>query len=135
MTMRRTISLVGTTVIVLVLTPVASAEPGTSEVSTNAWHSTAAVVTNVVPITSAFVQQRCLTGYIFCKLTFAGFSVVAAGEQVVLGGDIDGARATLGRGFGGDWIVRPSDIATGRTPKVYPEAEGADDADPYLPPI
>lgn len=113
--------------------PTVGADEGDAQAT--AWDSTVAVVTNVVPISSAFVQSRCLTGYIVCKLSFAGLSLVAAAEQVVLGGDTKGARATLGRGFGGDWVVRPSDIASGREPEVYPAAEVDEDSNPYLPPI
>jgi hypothetical protein len=135
MTVLRTTSVFfGIVALALVATPAARSDTdGTG--GPNAWHSTVAVVTNVVPITSAFVHDRCITGYILCKLSFAGLSLLSATEQVVLGGDTRGARATLGRGFGGDWVVKPSDVASGRKPDVYPDAEQADDADPYLPPI
>jgi hypothetical protein len=129
--LRETMLVIG--IVSLAAVPAVSADEG--DVPASAWDSTVAVVTNVVPITSAFVEGRCITGYVVCKLSFAGLSLVAAAEQVVLGGDTKGARATLGRGFGGDWYVRPSDIASGRTPEVYPAAEVDEDSNPYLPPI
>jgi len=134
--LRQTMVVVAMVGLALAATPSASvAGDGESGESLTIWDSTAAVVVNVVPISSAFVQPRCITGYVLCKLSFAGLSVLAAGEQILLGGDVDGARATLGRGFHGDWVVRPSHIARGRKPVVYPEAAVDEDSDPYLPPI
>ena len=37
-----------------------------------------AVVANVVPGVSAIFAPRCLPGYIVCKITFAGSSLIAA---------------------------------------------------------
>src|SRR5262249_23654911 len=64
-------------------------------------------IENVVPIASALAAPRCLPGYILCKLTFAGFSLVAAGEQLFMSGgsDMDQTRAILHRGFAGDWFL------------------------------
>jgi hypothetical protein len=133
---RQTMVLAAIATLALVAMPSASMADGDeSGESPTFLDSTAAVVTNVVPISSAFVQPRCITGYVLCKLSFAGLSVLAAGEQILLGGDVKGASATLGRGFRGDWVVRPSDIASGRKPVVYPEATVDEDSDPYLPPI
>ena len=112
----------------------AIAEGGSEQV--RGWHTAAAVVANVIPVASVFVEERCLPGYIVCKISFWGISVIAAIEQVVVGGNADGARATLDRGFGGDWVVTGEHIATGRKPELYPENEHdkSDSVDPYLPP-
>ena len=62
---------------------------------------------NIVPGVSTIAVPRCLPGYIVCKLWFAGFSVVAATEHIILsgGGDMAQTRAILHRGFAGDWIL------------------------------
>ena len=93
-----------------------------------AWHVLASTGANLLPVASAFASPRCLPGYILCKLSFAGMGVVASGVQVIAGGDIEGARATLSRAFGGDWVVTPSHIATSSRPDPYPEvAQSSDD--------
>lgn len=83
----------------------------------------AAAVTNVVPITSAFVAPRCLPGYFWCKLSFASLSVVGAVEQLLLSGGSDPAQtqAILSRGFGGDWIVTGRNIAGDAQVEPLPE--------------
>ena len=48
-----------------------------------------AVAVNTVPGVSAAAEPRCIQGYILCKLTFALFSGVVAGETLVLGGGGD----------------------------------------------
>jgi hypothetical protein len=60
---------------------------------------------NVVPIVRPG-GARCLPGYIVCKFSFAAFSLLAAGEQLLFSGgtDLDQTRA-LYRGFGGDWVL------------------------------
>jgi hypothetical protein len=78
--LRQTMLIFG--IVSLAAMPPANADEG--KTGPSAWDSTVAVVTNVVPITSAFVQDRCITGYIVCKLSFASLSLVAAAEQVVL---------------------------------------------------
>lgn len=96
------------------------------------WHGVAATAMNVLPVVSTFASQRCLPGYIACKLSFAGMGLAASGVQIVAGGDLDGARETLGRAFGGDWVVTPHHLATGIDPDPYP-AVSRDDADSELP--
>ena len=87
-----------------------------------------AVVANVVPGVSALYAPRCLPGYILCKVTFAGLSLVAAVDQLALSGGMDRAqtRAILHRGFAGDWIL------TGR--HIAGEAEAHPLPDPPPPP-
>ena len=82
-----------------------------------------AAVENVVPITSALAAPRCLPGYIACKISFAFFSVVAAGEQVFFSGEADlgQTRAILHRGFGGDWFLTGAHAAGDVTPDVLPD--------------
>jgi hypothetical protein len=88
-----------------------------------AGYTAAAVVVNVVPFASAVVAPTCLPGYILCKLSFAGGSVIAAGWQLVLSGgsDVDQTRAILARGFGGDWIVTPRQVAGEAQVEPLPE--------------
>ena len=66
-----------------------------------------AMVANVLPIVSTVWAPRCLPGYVFCKLTFAGISLIAAGDQLAISGGADMAqtRAILHRGFAGDWYL------------------------------
>jgi hypothetical protein len=88
-----------------------------------ALYTTGAVVANVVPIASAVVAPQCLPGYILCKLWLAGFSIVAAGEQLVLSGgaNTDQARAILYRGFNGDWILTGAHVAGDAKPTPWPQ--------------
>jgi hypothetical protein len=83
-----------------------------------------AVIANVVPIVSAFYAPKCLPGYILCKLTFAGFSAVAAADQFWFSGDADPAqtRAILQRGFSGDWYLTGRHTAGDVEPQPLPEA-------------
>jgi hypothetical protein len=80
-------------------------------------------VENVVPITSALAAPRCLPGYVVCKLFFAGFSALAAGEQLLFSGgaDLDQTRALANRGFGGDWYLTGAHAAGDVTPDVLPD--------------
>ena len=82
-----------------------------------------AVVANVVPIVSAFYAPRCLPGYVVCKVTFAGMSLIAATGQLVLsgGGDLGQTRAILHRGFAGDWYLTGRHTSREVTPDVLPE--------------
>jgi len=82
-----------------------------------------AAIMNIVPITAAPVAPRCLPGYILCKAFFAGFSVVAAGEQIVLSGgsDMTQTRAILHRGFAGDWLITGRHVAGDAQPDLMPE--------------
>jgi len=58
---------------------------------------------------------------------------IASGAQIIAGGDVDGARRTLQRAFGGDWIVTPGHIATDRQPDPYPDLARASEDDDELP--
>src|SRR5262249_32890777 len=80
-------------------------------------------VENVVPITSAFAAPKCLPGYILCKASFAGFSLIAAAEHVILpgGADMGQTRAILHRGFAGDWYLTGAHAAGDATPDVLPD--------------
>ena len=88
-----------------------------------AGYSVLAGIENIVPIASAFAEPRCLPGYILCKASFAAFSLLAAGEQIVLSGgaDMNQTRAILHRGFAGDWIVTGRHAAGDATPQVLPD--------------
>lgn len=83
-----------------------------------------AVAANVLPVLSAVYAPQCLPGYIVCKLAFAGMSLVAAGDQLLLSGgsDPEQARAIVNRGFSGDWVLTGSHIAGDTAPEPLPEA-------------
>jgi hypothetical protein len=82
-----------------------------------------AVVANVVPGVSALYAPRCLPGYVLCKLTFAGMSLIGAADQLALsgGGDLDQTRAILHRGFAGDWYLAGRHVSGDRTPEPLPD--------------
>lgn len=89
-----------------------------------ALYSAGAVAANALPVASALVEPKCLQGYILCKLTFALISVVAAGESLVMSGgaDMDQPRDIVYRGFSGDWVLTPRDIAGDTSPELLPGA-------------
>jgi hypothetical protein len=80
-------------------------------------------IENVVPITSALAAPRCLPGYILCKASFAGISLLAAGAHLAwsFGGDMPQTRALLHRGFAGDWILTGRHAAGDVEPDVLPD--------------
>lgn len=108
--------------------------PAAAHAETSAWeqrspaaralYTAGAVVANIVPITSAFVAPRCLPGYILCKLSFAGLSVLAAAESIVMSGGADDEQplAILHRGFTGDWVLTGAHVSGDETPDPYPDA-------------
>jgi len=93
-----------------------------SSTGKRALYTVGAAVANVVPLASSVVEPKCLPGYIFCKLTFAFGSLLFAGEDLAMSGgsELGQSRAILYRGFSGDWVVTPRDIAEGRRPDVLP---------------
>jgi hypothetical protein len=88
-----------------------------------ALYTAAAVAANVVPVISALYAPRCLPGYLVCKLSFAGISLIAAADQLALsgGGDTVQTRAILHRGFRGDWVLTPRHVAGDLEPQVLPD--------------
>ena len=82
-----------------------------------------AMVVNVMPIVSAFFAPRCLPGYVVCKITFAGVSLVAAADQFLfsMGSDTAQTRAILYRGFSGDWFLTGRHIAGEAEPRPLPD--------------
>ncbi len=88
-----------------------------------AGYTVLAGIENVVPIASSLAAPRCLLGYVLCKGTFAGFSLVVAGEHLLWSGgaDLDQTRAILRRGFGGDWVLTGRHAAGDATPEVLPD--------------
>ena len=82
-----------------------------------------ALVANVTPFVSALYAPACLPGYVVCKLTFAGLSLAAAADQLVLsgGGDLAQTRAILHRGFAGDWYLTGRHVAGEVEPEPLPE--------------
>ena len=119
-----------------------SAPASSTEVTTRrrALQTAGAVAANTVPGASAFVEPKCIQGYILCKAMFAVFSVAAAAESVLMSGgrDHDQPRGILTKGFTGDWVVTRSDVA-GTTnvellPEVAPPASGEDKGGEFVPP-
>lgn len=127
--MRRWVAAVGLSV--SVLSSVASAVPY-EERSTGAkvLLNAAAGAVNVTPGLSAVYAKRCLPGYLVCKVMFAGISLLAAGEQVLMSGagDMKQTKAILHRGFAGDWFVTGRHINGDATPEPWPEAPAASTA-------
>src|SRR2546425_1959884 len=82
-----------------------------------------AVVANVTPFVATLYAPRCLPGYVVCKLTYAGLSLAAAADQLVLsgGGDLAQTRAILHRGFAGDWYLTGRHVAGEVEPQPLPE--------------
>ena len=82
-----------------------------------------ALVANITPFVSALYAPACLPGYVVCKLTYAGLSLAAAADQLVLsgGGDLAQTRAILHRGFAGDWYLTGRHIAGEVQPEPLPE--------------
>lgn len=91
--------------------------------ASSAFHTSVAVVANVVPVVSTIYAPRCLSGYVFCKAIFAGISVIAAADQLAFSGgaDMGQTRAILYRGFRGDWVITPRHVAGEATPEPLPE--------------
>ncbi len=86
------------------------------------YYTARAVAANVVPGVSATIEPKCIQGYILCKASFAIFSVAAALESVVLSGgsDMEQPRGILAKGFTGDWVVTPRDVAKETKPELLP---------------
>jgi hypothetical protein len=121
--MPKTIRLVALLTAMLAAAPVAvrADEVG---VGRRIWYGVAAAALNVLPVVSIHASQRCLPGYVVCKLSFAGMGLIAAGTQLVVGGDLKGAERTVRRAVGGDWLVLPRHLATGTNADPYPEPAG-----------
>lgn len=98
--------------------PAAEQSPGR-----HALYTGLAVVANVVPIVSTLYAPRCLLGYVFCKATYAGMSVIAAADQLALsgGGDLQQTRGILHRGFAGDWYLTARHTSREVAPEPLPE--------------
>lgn len=98
-----------------------------------------AAAANVVPGVSAFTEPKCIQGYILCKAMFAGFSVVAAAESVLMSGgrDHEQPKGILTKGFTGDWFITPSDIAGTTKAELLPEVAAkpsGEDKGGFVPP-
>ncbi|HWP65212.1 MAG TPA: hypothetical protein VNO26_04770 [Candidatus Limnocylindria bacterium] len=70
-----------------------------------------AVTANLVPLSPAYITSKCLVPYPLCKLAYASAALVSSWEQLLVGGDVDGAQKTIGRGLGGPWVVRPANVS------------------------
>ena len=88
-----------------------------------AGYTSAAAAMNFVPFVSALAEPRCFEGYILCKSLFAGFSVLAAGTQLIAsgGGDMEQTRNLLRRGFGGNWYLTGRHLAGDEKVDVFPQ--------------
>jgi hypothetical protein len=97
------------------------------------------VAANTLPVASAFVEPKCIQGYILCKAMFAAFSVVAAAESLLMSGgsDLDQPRGILTKGFTGDWVVSREDVAGATKVDLLPEVappSGDDKGGGFVPP-
>ena len=70
-----------------------------------------AVRANLLPLSPAYITTKCLIPYPLCKLAYASVSLIASWEQLLTGGDLDGAEHALARGFSGPWMVRPTNVS------------------------
>lgn len=86
--------------------------------------TTTAVLANITPGLSAVYAKRCLPGYLVCKASFAGMSVILAAEQVLMSGasDMKQTNAILHRGFAGDWFLTGRHVNGDVTPDPWPDA-------------
>ena len=65
---------------------------------------------NLMPFSPAYVTSKCLIPYPLCKFAYASVAFIAGAEQIIVGADIKGAAATLGRGMDGPWFIRPENV-------------------------
>lgn len=70
-----------------------------------------AVRANLLPFSPAYVTPKCLVPYPVCKFAYATVALVTSWEQLVLGGDMEGAKRALARGFEGPWLVQPKHVS------------------------
>jgi hypothetical protein len=107
----------------LVRVPVASAGYNDASGGRRALYTSVAVAANILPVVSALYAPTCLPGYIVCKITFAGISLIAAGGQWLLSGaqDVEQTRGILHRGFAGDWYLTGHHIAGDSAPQPLPD--------------
>jgi hypothetical protein len=122
--MRRRTAIVGF-VLMVGLTPAllrAEGQPGRSA-GASAYYTGVAVAANVVPVLPALYAPRCLVGYVLCKTLFAGLSVIAAADQIIMsgGGDFEQTRGILYRGFSGDWYLTSRHTSREVAPEVLPD--------------
>jgi hypothetical protein len=68
------------------------------------------VQANLLPFAPAYVTPKCLVPYPLCKFVYAGISMVAGWEQLILGGDLKGAESSMQRGMSGPWLVKPENV-------------------------
>jgi len=120
--MRRTVWMVSLVAVLAVAIPARAGWDDRSP-GQKAGYTALAAVENVVPIVSALPAPKCLQGYILCKLSFAGISVVAAGEQLFMGGgsDMKQFESILKRGWTGDWYLTGAHAAGDATADVLPD--------------
>src|SRR4051812_41563602 len=92
-------------------------------VASKTLYKSVAMVANVLPGASSFYAPKCLPGYVFCKAIFAGISVIAAAEHLLLAGDGDlqQTRGILYRGFAGDWFLTGRHITGDRQAQPLPD--------------
>jgi hypothetical protein len=65
---------------------------------------------NLMPFSPTYVTSKCLIPYPLCKLAAASVAFIASAEQLIIGADIKGAAATLGRGMDGPWFITPENV-------------------------
>jgi hypothetical protein len=65
---------------------------------------------NLMPFSPTYVTSKCLIPYPICKLAYSIVAFIAGAEQLIVGADVKGAAATLGRGMDGPWLIRPENV-------------------------
>jgi len=107
----------------LAAAPAASASYADASGPRRALYTTIAVAANVLPGLSALYAPTCLPGYVVCKISFSGVSLMAAAGQWLLSGaqDVEQTRGILHRGFAGDWYLTGRHVAGDLAPQPLPE--------------
>jgi len=118
--------LVSTLLLVAALVPARAARAvpyAQLPVAKRAMYTGIAIVANILPGLSAVYEHRCFPGYIVCKASFAGVSLLAALDQLAMSGghDMTQTAGILYRGFEGDWFLTGEHIAGDRTPQPLPD--------------
>jgi hypothetical protein len=87
--------------------PVYADEASTTTRVLQGWQ---ALLANLPTLNTPYATPKCLLPYPVCKLAFAGTALLSSWEQLIMGGDFEGAKSTLGRGLSGPWIARCENV-------------------------
>jgi hypothetical protein len=96
--------------IVLTLVVLVPSAYGDDGVGRRALRFEQAAQANLLAFSPTFATPKCLVPYPICKLAIATVGLVTSWEQILMGGDLEGAKQTLGRGLDGQWLVLPENV-------------------------